>query len=380
LHPNVPLKHERDQWPSHLSIELEVLPGVWEFAIAELKCQVPSARLGMVSETAIQLSWTGNPRPLLDLKTVVAAHVVINAHGRRPSTLLGHQNLNLIASSVERIRRLNMSHAFTSFRLSAAGRESRVLSRFREALSRAIGLPYDQREGELLIRLRPAPSGSAWQVLLRLTPRPLSARKWRVCDLLGAVNSTIAAAMVAMTEPSPTDRFFNPMCGSGTLMIERLHQGPASTLAGCDLVPATLRCTAANVHAAELASKVDLFLADVGNLPCSANYFNKICVDPPWGHLVGSQTQNDRLYPLLLKELARVTTQDVRLILLTDDLKRFDRLISRQEVWQIRRSIQVYQGGHHPRMYELRKLPTEISQDRSDRQPLRGGGVNEDAV
>ena len=60
-----------------------------------------------------------------------------------------------------------------------------------------------------------------WEVLIRLTPRPLSAREWRVCNMEGALNATIAAAMIEMTDPSARrPRVFNLMCGSGTLLIE----------------------------------------------------------------------------------------------------------------------------------------------------------------
>ena len=46
-----------------------------------------------------------------------------------------------------------------------------------------------------------APTDEGWEALVRLTPRPLSARPWRVCNLPGALDATAAHAMARLSAP-----------------------------------------------------------------------------------------------------------------------------------------------------------------------------------
>lgn len=61
-----------------------------------------------------------------------------------------------------------------------------------------------------------------WDVLVRLSTFPLSARSWRAEGYHAAVNATVAAAMVRLSQPRSGDRVVNLMCGSGTILVERL--------------------------------------------------------------------------------------------------------------------------------------------------------------
>ena len=72
------------------------------------------------------------------------------------------------------------------------GADSPVFRRLASALQETSGLSHDPEEGGLLLRVRRA--GRDWQVLLRLTAKPLSAR-WRRCSIEGGLNACIAAAM-----------------------------------------------------------------------------------------------------------------------------------------------------------------------------------------
>src|SRR5689334_13995803 len=148
-------------------------------------------------------------RDALGWRTAVAAYESVVFDVARPRTLISPEHVAKIAAHVKAL-----PSKFTSFRVSAAGSDSDELVRWRAALAEATGLVEDGVDGELLLRLRKAASGG-WEVLLRLTPRPLSARAWRTERYEGGLNATIAAAIIQATEPKPTDRFLDMMCGSG---------------------------------------------------------------------------------------------------------------------------------------------------------------------
>ena len=208
----------------------------------------------------------------------------------------------------------------------------------------------------MLLRIRPSSlEASGWELLTRISPRPLSVRPWRVHNMDGALNATIAAVMIEMTSPRPNDRFFNLMCGSGTLLIERLLRCPARAAIGCDIDAAALASAKENLRASKLSSPVELLEMDATALQFPANTFNAICADLPWGQLVGSHQHNADLYPQVLAEAARVATPRARLVLLTHEIKLFENVLQDCTEWTLQDVVKIFQGGLHPRIYLFQK-------------------------
>ena len=343
-----------------MQVEAEVLPGLKPFALDELR-----ARLGEsadivpgADQDAIPFRYDGPVRRLHSLRTVVAVYCVLHFDIPRPRALLGHEHLTRLLRAIDDVRALHPPSAFRTFRFSAAGKDSPVFNRLRDELSTHTGLINDPEEADLFLRVRPAQTHPVgWEVLIRLSPRPLSTRAWRVCDMPGALNATIAAAMVEATHPLPRDRFLNPMCGSGTLIIERLGRSPASQAVGCDIDPDVLACAQENLIAAGLARMVTLARMDATALNFPDASFDAICADLPWGQLIGSHTENKVLYPAALSEWSRVAAPGARLAVITHEVNLFETLIEPfAHLWALRDSFFVFQGGLHPRVYVFERV------------------------
>ncbi len=120
-------------------------------------------------------------------------------------------------------------------------------------------------KGDLWLRIRPARGG--WETLVRLSPRPLVTRSWRVCNFEGALNAATASAMIRLTRPQPDDNFVNLGCGSGTLLIERLAFEQARSIVGIDHDAVALNCAQANLPLAARSAGISLQLADLTRLP-----------------------------------------------------------------------------------------------------------------
>ena len=343
---------------ANLTYEAEVLPGLEPFTLAELK-GLKGVQQVKQEEGAVAFRYVGDAARLLSLKTVTSVYEVLTFAVPRPKALLGHEHLSRLTGAVTALAQRG---DFTSFRLSAAGDDSAVFRRLGEELGKATGLAQSagtqDTGGDLLVRVRRAPenswSGVGWEVLLRLTPRPLSARAWRVCNLPGGLNAALAAVMVGLADLKPGERVFNPMCGSGTLLVEAgLGAEPGTiTLTGCDQAPAALACSAQNVAAAELAA--ELFEADAAATGLAENSVDAFLSDPPWGDAVGSHKDNAALYPALLTECARIAAPGARFVLLTHEVRLLERLLEKS-VWQLETQFRVFHGGHYPRVYLLRK-------------------------
>ncbi len=245
--------------------------------------------------TALRFTYSGPLSRLLRLRTAVAAYLLVSVPGRRPSTLLGDSTL---FDQVELVRGLHPPGSFGSFRLSAPGKQSAALRRLREELSRRTGLADDPDDGELLLRIRRSPGTmDGWDLLTRLSPRPLSTRRWRVHHLPGALNATIAAAMVDMSRPRRADRVLNLMCGSGTLLVERFARGRPALAVGCDLDPAALAGARRNLESAGLAGAVALARMDATALGVADGRVDVLLADLPYATPHGLPPGQPRAVP-----------------------------------------------------------------------------------
>jgi ubiquinone/menaquinone biosynthesis C-methylase UbiE len=339
-------------------IEADVLEGLERFAHAELEERLsmhirfmPGARPG-----ALRFSYTGDLAGLLALRSVVAVYLVQRFAIPRPKALLGNQQFAELSGAIEQTLALAPRGAYRTLRLSAAGEDSSVLVRLKGELAARFGLELAADEGDLLLRLRKAARGDGWEALVRLSPRPLATRSWRVCNLPGALNATLAHAMIRLTEPTPDDAVLNVACGSGTLLIERLALGAARQAIGCDTDAAALACARENLRAAGFARLARLEAWDAGDMPLPDGSVSTICADLPFGQLVGSHAENEALYPRVLAEAARVARSGARMVLLTHEVRLLERVAARfAEQWALAELIRVRSGGMTPAVALFRR-------------------------
>lgn len=329
------------------TLEVEFLPGLESFVQAELK-SYGIHTLQQRNKEILRFTYSGDVKKLFALRRAVALYGVQEFPIPRPKALLGDEYLRRLVQAIETVLALHPGNTFTSFRFSAAGSDSSVFQKLAETLSQRLHLPYDAEEGNLLLVVRPSEKG--WEVAIRLTPRPLSARNWRVCNLEGGLNATLAVVMNDLAEVKATDRYLNAMCGSGTLLIEI---GKAAKLVGVDSSKKALVCAEQNINASGV-NGVELLESDATQLPFAENSFDVVAADVPWGDAVGTHEGNTKLYPAFLQEMARVTTIDARLVILTHELKLFEKVLTTSP-WQIKAQHRVFHGGHYPNIYLLVK-------------------------
>lgn len=333
-------------------LEAEVTPGlefITEDELRKLGAQHIERSLG-----EIQFRFAGNLNKLLQLKTAQSVSLVQSFNVPRPRGLLDNTNIRLIFQQIERVLSLAPSNAYSSFFIAAAGSDSAIMSRIKAAISEHTGLSSDDQKGDLWVRIRPGRVGG-WQTVIRLTPRPLVTRNWRICNLEGALNAATAHAMLALTNPRPEDAFLNLACGSATLLIERLAYGTCKQIIGVDISNEHLRCAQQNIDASGYAGAIRLERADITNLPLRAASLNALCADLPFGQLTGSHHENRKIYPAILIEAARVAIAGACFVLMTHEIRLIESLLPSHPYWLQDRVIPINLRGLHPRIYILRR-------------------------
>ena len=300
---------------------------------------------------------------VLRLRTVLSAYRVLSFAVPRPKALLAHAHFTQLVEAIGRLREQLPPGYYQNFGISAAGADSAIFQQLATQLTEALKLPFAPDEIDLLLRIRPARSQTGsqpgsqpgWEVLVRLSPRPLSVRPWRVVDLKGALNAAVAQAMVRLSNPQPTDRFLNLACGSGTLLIERLLAAPAKRVIGCDIAPEALQAAQANVRAARLQNAVELFDWDARALNLPAASIDALCADLPFGIAVGAHEQNVAQYGQILQEAARVAKAKSHFVVMTQEVTLMEQLLQSTAAWKVLETIKVDLRGLQPRIFVLQR-------------------------
>lgn len=319
-------------------------------------------------DDALGLTLPGPPAAVTGLRTAVAAWVVVHLDVPRPKSFASPEHLRRIVDAVYASLRVAGS---STFRFEAAGADSAVFGRLAVLLHEATGLHHDPQDGDLVVRVRRgARRGDAdpgWDVLVRVGPRPLSARAWRVADFPGAANATIAAACARLGGLRGDDRVLNLMVGSGTLLVERLLAAPAAAAAGVDLDAAALDAARENLGAARLLVRPPrpaLLTADATDPDALRAAVTEplggpaglVLADPPWGTLHGSHADAPRLHAGLLRAAHAVSGPRARLVVLTHEVKVMERVVrDASDLWAPVSVTRVFAKGHHPRIHVLER-------------------------
>jgi tRNA (guanine6-N2)-methyltransferase len=355
----MPKQPARTKPATHL--EVVVPEGLEAITLEELRQLGRSGRNAQhTAPGVIKLADSGDTTSLLALQSAISIYLVQHYAVPRPRALLGDEHLRSVLQQIKRVRR-HQPQAFERLYLSAAGADSPVLSRLKQTIAGATGLQVGSDDGDLFLRLRR--TGTGWDVLVRLTPRPLATRAWRVCNREGALNGAVAFAMGILSQPEARDRVLNIGCGSGSLLIERLRYKPAQQAIGCDIAADALACAHRNLEAAGLSNKAELHPWDARHLPLDPASIDVILADLPFGHLVGSHAENLELYPALLTEAARIARTDARCVLISHEIRLMQQLLAETKLWQILQEQRVDLGGLRPRIFVLRRTPASIANE-----------------
>lgn len=300
---------------------------------------------------SLPFRYDGKFQDLLQLRKVLAVYALLHFDVPRPKALLGHQHFQRMMD----VARPIITHAkFQTLAINAAGSDSSVMLRLKEELAKALGLTVGEEEGDLLLRIRRSPKSQTWDVLIRISPRPQASRAWRVCNYQGALNASVAAAMIELTNPTPQDTFLNIACGSGTILIERALDSTAQAIIGVDISSLALDCARQNIAAADCKS-IQILEGDATNLPQADASISALAADLPFGQLQGSHSENQRLYPALLREAARVAKKGARFALLSHEVKLMEQCLKANQDWLVLSVQMITLTGLHPRIFLLER-------------------------
>jgi putative N6-adenine-specific DNA methylase/tRNA (guanine6-N2)-methyltransferase len=214
----------------------------------------------------------------------------------------------------------------------------------------ATGWKVDLRGYDVEVRLDIR--GDRALVGLRLSGVALHKRS-RIVHPRVAINATVAAAMVRLSQPQRGETVCDPMLGGGTILTERYAVGRDVTLIGGDLFAEKVDLARHNFVGLEVP--VHLAQWDARRLPLRDESVDKFICNPPWGNLLSGKELNRQAYPWVLGHLRRCLRPGGMIVLLTSERTLVRRLVDHYDDLRLLAAHRLSLGGLHPSIHVIRK-------------------------
>ncbi len=185
---------------------------------------------------------------------------------------------------------------------------------------------------------------------LRLSGQPLHERS-RVRHGAASLNPTVAHAMCRLSRPTAGQVVIDPMCGVGTILVERARLPGEAMLVGGDLFEEPLKAACENLTAAGVSGH--LVQWDARRLALRDGCADTVICNLPWGRRIGSHRVNRNLYPGFVRELVRILRPGGTAVLLTQEKRLLSRLVGRSGRLEMVRQYHLSLSGIHPAIYVL---------------------------
>lgn len=139
---------------------------------------------------------------------------------------------------------------------------------------------------------------------LRLTGSEMRHRDYQQQHLPATLRPSVAATMAWMSQPTADDVFLDPLCGAGTILIERALSGWHRLLLGGDIAAEAVAAAAENIGPRHKPRQ--LFHWDARALPLASDSITKVATNLPFGVQMSTPAELPGLYRQVIGELGRV--------------------------------------------------------------------------
>lgn len=349
-------------------------PGFQAIAAEEIAGRLDGARIQGTRVAAdkngmVLFEYAGEARDLLALRACEDIFVVVASLPDLPLSREGLRQLQAAAT-----RAPTFEAALELARRLRPGRGGRGKVRFRvvarqtvqaayrrvdaqHAVERGIAARRDHQwrlveEGGLEFWLTLLPDQAL--LALRLSDERMRQRDYKLEHLPASLRPSAAAALVWLARPRDDDVFLDPMCGAGTILIERAHTRRYALLLGGDVREEAVAVARRNIG--PRYQPIELRCWDARSLPLDAAAVTGAAVNLPFGRQIGTHAENRALYPAFLKEMARVLRPRARLVALTGDTRTFAEALQRADQFTAREVYSVTLLGRPAKVYVAERV------------------------
>lgn len=303
-----------------LEIKLAFITGLREIVLNEIS-QYPNLRVIKEEGDFIYLDFTRDFTQLACLRSVLRVYIIAQNPKYNPLYISNHKSIldDLVAMIVEGKR-----DKFKTFKITCAGSDSPNVRSIAEYIQKTYELT-DKEEADMKIHI--IKTDSVWEIGAQITPRPLSFRDYKIKNMSGAMDPTIAYAMNSLCDLENANSYLNVFSGSATLLIEAAQCYPnLKQLVGFDNNKKNISLAIQNIKTAGLIKKIQLKEEDIFDKP-NLGKFDVITSDLPFGMSISKNEDLDSLYQCFVEYCQEILNHDGIMAVYTSEHEILEKVI-----------------------------------------------------
>lgn len=314
--------------------------GLEEFAKKEIEQKLVNSKIKSVSYRKIIFYFDRDYKEILKLRSVEDAFLLLGEIEN-----VGHTQDSLY-DFIEKICKLdflNMLNIISNIRgakvnefsisSSSVGKRNYSYIEVKENLSKKLEsilkIKYEDEKHELF-DIRIFIEHDTALIGVRLDNKPLHRRSYKIKTTKATLQADIAYVMSTLAEINNNDIVLDPMCGSGTILIESSAFNPKSIFGG-DISTEAVDITQKNIKVFNSNLDIEVRTWNANNLPFNDKSIDKIICNLPFGKQIEVGSISD-FYLKTITEFSRVLKNDGKIILLTNNPKELTDVIYKNKL------------------------------------------------
>ncbi len=304
-----------------LEIKLAFVTGLRDVVLSEIN-KHKSLHILREDVDDVYVDFVEDFTAIKSLRSVARAYVVVSDSKCNPLYISKHKSI--LGDLIEFVINNKSGDVFKTFKISCAGTESKEVRRIAEYVRGTYNM-VDKEEADLKIHI--IKHKGIWEMGIQITPRPLSFRSYKVKNMSGAMDPTIAYAVNSLCELEKIDSYLNVFSGSATLLIEAGQCYPnIKQLVGFDNDKKHISLAIQNVKKAGLIKRVQLKEKDIFDNP-DLGKFDLITSDLPFGMAISKNDDLEKLYQQFVEYCQETLTPNGIMVIYTSEYKIFEKAI-----------------------------------------------------
>ncbi|MEK7501353.1 MAG: methyltransferase domain-containing protein [Patescibacteria group bacterium] len=297
---------------SRLEIKLSFITGLGEVVLNEIN-KHPNLHIIREEADSFYLDFVQDLTKIRRLRSVARAYITVQDNKYHPSYVANHKSIlgdliEIIISGYE--------DSFKSFKITCAGSDSPEVRNIAKYVHETHGL-VEKEEADLKIHI--IKTNEIWEIGIQITPRPLSVRDYKVRNMSGAMDPTVAYAVNSFCKLEKVKSYLNIFSGSATLLIEAAQCYPnLEKLVGFDNNKKHLSLAVQNIKKAGLIKTIQLKENDIFDKP-DLGKFDVITSDLPFGMSISKDEDLEKLYQCFVEYCEYALNQGGKLVVYTSE-------------------------------------------------------------
>lgn len=316
---------------SEMKIKLSYVTGLKPVVLRELE-ELDIEIINEDTDSVFTVFSEDNIQKAKELRSVARAYLVAQNDNYHPTYISNHKSIlgNLIDIVVK-------YDNFKTFKISCAGSDSPEV----RSIARYIQDTYKMEESdEADLKIHIIKPEDIWEICVQITPRPLSVRDYKVINMSGAMDPTIAYAVNSFCKLDSASSYLNVFSGSATLLIEAAQCYPnLKKLIGFDNNKKHLSLSIQNIKKAGLIKRVQVKKADIFDRP-DFGTFDAIVSDLPFGMSISKHEDLEKLYSTFIEYCEEILNTGGRFVIYTSEHELIESILPKSR-FKIVQSLQL---------------------------------------